>query len=207
MKMALRLAVGLLALAAVFALPVVLEARGYFDPPQDRASFETRLAVAQGYLAPARERFFTSNPKIRRTMAESIATLEKDFPEVLGAHRDEIEAIYDGWLEAIADFSAAAHAHWFAVHFTADDIRAYFERNQMWGPATLRRSVVFLVHRGELEAIKKRTETVMICRLAQDVLPALADLGAGPASPWDDLRSTCRETAEQGELDPASLLH
>lgn len=207
MKLALRLGVCALALAAVLLLPVVLEARGYFEPPRDRAAFEERLAVARQYIDSAGERFFTANRKVRRTMAESIETLEKKHPQVVRAHREEIEAIYDAWLESVEEFSTSASAHWFADHYSAEDIRAHFERNEPWGPATLRRFVVFLVHRGELKAIRDRTELVMYCRLAEDVIPALARLGAEAESALEDLRSSCRKGAEQGLLDPAGFAH
>ena len=213
MSVALRMAVGVLALAAVLVLPVVLAARGYFDPQQDRAAYEERVAMARAYLAPAEDRLFTANPKIRRAMNESIAKLEQQYPEVLRARRDEVDAIYDAWLGAVAEFSTAASAHWFATHFTTDDIRAHFDRPLFWNPMRFRRIVVFLLHRGELDTIIKHTEMVMLCRLVQDVIPALADLGAEPASARDEvdgldgLRATCEEAAGHGFMDPAMQIH
>ena len=207
MKLALRLGVCLLALAMVFLLPVALEARGYFDPPHDRAAYEARLALARERLAPARTLFSRSNPKVRENLDRSLRHVERDYPEAFRAHRDEIEAIHSAWIEGTGDFFASANAHWFAQHFHADDIRAYFDGARWWGPSNLRRFFVMMMHRAELKEIEKRAEMVMLCRLSQDVIPALAELGAGPGSALDDLGPTCQQASEQGFLDPARPFH
>jgi hypothetical protein len=191
-------------IGAIIISFVIAERLGRFDPPQDSEAFQARLEIAREFIAPINARVWGPNSDGAKKLLENISGLEDKYPQLVDENRAEVEAIYAKSRSDVGKFQVASFVHFFARHFTAHDLRVKRDKTRRLGFGILRRLVIWEMNKSVVEDIDTRTSLYIRCRLVDDMIPALMELGM-PAQKeiTDEFQSKCRKYVASGWFDPA----
>ena len=200
-------AVILTALAIILLVVVVIGAErlGYLAPSQEPQAYNARLMIADEIVSRRFDEAYGPSSNGAGVMAESIASLERQHPEIIASNRAEVRRIYDAWRARSGGFQREASAHFFARNFTISALEQIRSGGRPKFP-DFRASVVWLMRRSELQLIADRTGFYSTCLLFVDVLPALGRLGVPKGNDFEEQKGNCELLIAAGIFEPKNAI-